>query len=262
VRSWSRVSCAVVVLVILVGGGGCGFAVKSREIATLEPTPRPARAGPTFVHHPRPQLSVSLAPFEDLGCARSREVEVCLTCEQGGLLTEMGCDEVCPVTDLLGGLEPRYPIAGCVTYPEDPDDDEVRYLRCGGGLMPRCMRYVIQREGGPALLSTEDELRDTYAPIETADEALGYAIAVTGRSAYFGLEFDPEYVYYVDVIEDTHVESVVDGYQVNLFRYRLIGCGPHETYALAIHVSVEGETTEESREPIYRDPREDDLCVD
>jgi hypothetical protein len=118
------------------------------------------------------------------------------------------------------------------------------------------------RNGAYELITTREQLRDIFAPIESADEALGYVVALTGRARYYGQEYDPAYEYEVDVIEDTHVETVDDGYWVHLFRYDTFGCGPHHTHALAYLVTREGEIVEETSEAIYRDPTEDDLCVD
>jgi hypothetical protein len=81
-------------------------------------------------------------------------------------------------------------------------------------------------------------------------------------SAYFDLELDPDYEYFVDEIEDTHVERVDDGFRVHLFHYQVFGCGPHETSALTYLVSESGEIEQLSAEAIYKDPEEDTLCVD
>ena len=75
-------------------------------------------------------------------------------------------------------------------------------------------------------------------------------------------ELDPNYEYFVDEIEDTHVETVDEGYRVHLFRYQVFGCGPHETTALTYLVRNSGDIEQISAEPIFKDPAEDDLCVD
>jgi hypothetical protein len=96
---------------------------------------------------------------------------------------------------------------------------------------------------------TEEGLRTLFAPIDSADEALGYAVAVTGLEARFGLS--PETLltasfsmesfrgFSVREIEDTYVETVPDGYLVHLFLETRL-CHGASLSAFAVHVSREG----------------------
>ena len=205
------------------------------------------RHGPTITHHPPPGTSVDFSPFEDAGCAASQASASCLDCE--------------PDAE-LGALTPAYSIAECILYPDGAEREAPGYLRCGGGLRPTCVRYVVWKDDSFEAITSEDDFRALFAPIKTPEEAHGYAIALSGHSAYYGLEFNPEYTYYVDQLEDTHVDTDDSGYRVHLYLYRWLGCGPHETYAIVHRITPEGRIAEESREPVFRDPREDDLCVD
>jgi hypothetical protein len=86
---------------------------------------------------------------------------------------------------------------------------------------------------------------------------------VTGLKDYYGLEFNPRYKYFVDdVIEDTHVDAVADGYLVHLFFNNVFSCGPHLTYAVDFHVTPKGYVEQLGMKPIFKDPREDNMCVD
>jgi hypothetical protein len=81
-------------------------------------------------------------------------------------------------------------------------------------------------------------------------------------SAYYSLEFDPTYEYFVNELEDTHVDVVENGYIVHLYRYQVFGCGPHNTSAVDLLITNQGFVEEVTREAVYKDPSEDDLCVD
>lgn len=221
----------------------------------------------TFIDHPRPEVVVDFSPFEEAGCPPNEYGA--RYCEQGSPLLTLGCDEIRKPSDLLGGLQPAYPIARCTIEPfldqdygdaDIPEDGTFFYTL--GGLYPRFVRYVVFKGGGFELIHNQEQLQALYAPIETEDEALAYALTVNQASAYFDLELDPELEYLVDTIEDTHVERVDEGFRVHLFHYQFIGCGPHETYALTYQVTTSGEIEEINAEPIYKDPAEDDLCVD
>ena len=177
----------------------------------------------------------------------------------------MGCYGVAEPPDLLGGLEPTYPIALCLVDANKHQIQRIKrigYFYTFGCIQPIFVRYVIWQDDRFHLIKTEDELREIFAPITTANEALAYAIAVEGPySAYYGLEYKPdEYEYLVGEMEDTHVETLTEGYLVHLFRYRLCGCGHHETHAVDFHVTNQGHIEETRSELSYRDLTQ--KCID
>jgi len=139
---------------------------------------------------------------------------------------------------------------------------EGKYFFNIGGSIPAYVRYVIFRDNQFELVETEDEFRSIFAPVAGPQEALSYALAVKHLSAYYGLGINSRYQYFVDEIEDTHVEERADGYLVHLFFYEVFGCGPHLTYKVDVNVTSQGYVTEIDRKPIYKDPSEDNLCVD
>ena len=65
----------------------------------------------------------------------------------------------------------------------------------------------------------------------------------------------------VDEIEDTHVETVADGYRVNLFSNAPYGGGPYYTSSVVYHVSHDGEIVQEVAEAVFSDP-DPDLYVE
>jgi hypothetical protein len=128
--------------------------------------------------------------------------------------------------------------------------------------MPQLARYVIERDGQFELLETQQNLKQAYAPIISETEALSYAIASTGLSAYFGFEAPRGFRYFVDKLEDSHVVATSQGYLVYLYDYQLCGCGPHTTSYVELEVLASGEIKETGRIPVFEDPEQDGLCVD
>ena len=53
-----------------------------------------------------------------------------------------------------------------------------------------------------------------------------------------------------------------DGYLVYLYTYRFCGCGPHPTSVVELRVTRSGEIEALSRQEVFRDPEEDNLCID
>ncbi|MCP4601044.1 MAG: hypothetical protein GY847_11050 [Proteobacteria bacterium] len=222
------------------------------------------------MNHSQPELDVDFSVFENGGCPPDQYGF--RDCETGSPLADLGCDRIRKPSNLLGALDPSYPITLCLVFPyrntEEPGAENARMLAEGkyffniGGVDPAYVRYVIFRNNQFELVETEDEFRSVFAPIATPEEALGYALAVRNLSAYYNLEPDPKYEYFVDEIEDTYVEETTGGYLAHLFFYEVFGCGPHLTYAADVEITTQGDVKEISREAIYKDPSEDDLCVD
>jgi hypothetical protein len=225
---------------------------------------------PEFVNHSRPALTVDFSVFETVGCPPDEYGR--MYCEGDSPLAALGCDRIRKPSELLGGLEPSFPIGVCLVEPyrntDEPESADARmpaegeYFYRTGGLYPIFVRYVLFGDDQLRLIETEEEFRGIFSPIDSPDEALSYALAVTNLSAYYNLEFNPDYEYFVNELEDTHVDVVEDGYIVHLYRYQAFGCGPHNTSAVDLLITNQGSVEEVAREAVYKDPSEDDLCVD
>ena len=74
----------------------------------------PALAGlgqdrvPEFINHPRPQMTVDYTPFKDAGCPKDESG--LQYCDPQGPMSALGCDRISAPSDLLGGLQPSYPL--------------------------------------------------------------------------------------------------------------------------------------------------------
>jgi hypothetical protein len=216
---------------------------------------------PEVENHPQPTLAVTLEAFQEAGCPPNEYGFE--TCPTESPLGRLGCEQLRDPGDMIGGLEPQLPIKICLVYGRGAERLPVgEYLYNEGCSMPMYVRYAIQRDGQLQVLKSEQDMQAVFAPIESEDEALSYAIAVTGLGVRYGLEARRGLRYLTDKLEDTYVTATPDGYLVHLFDYRLCGCGPHTTYSVDVLVSREGQVQELSREPAYEDPEEDGLCVD
>jgi hypothetical protein len=123
------------------------------------------------------------------------------------------------------------------------------------------------------LIGSREKLRDLFAPIESADEALSYALLATGYSTKYEPEdyrlavpgdCDPGpkgYRYYVDTLEDTHVVEVEGGYQVHLFDSQVFGCGPHPVWSVIVQVNHDGTITPDySRTMLFEEDGHRPMC--
>jgi hypothetical protein len=223
---------------------------------------------PRVINHDPPDLSVSFNEFQEVACPTDGNGN--LNCGEDHPLSALDCDAILYPSSLFGGLNPAYPFALCqidVIYGNSSNEtkaeiDGGEYFYYEGGLSGKYVRYVIFRNDEFLLLKSEKELRDVYAPIESPEEALSYALAVTNLSASYGIAVDPASKYVVDTIEDTFVTAARDGYDVLLYAYAAYGCGPHWTSAVLVHVSREGIIQELDRTNVFRDPNLDDVCFD
>ena len=133
--------------------------------------------------------------------------------------------------------------------------------------MHRCLRnqfirYLVFREGSIELVDSVDKLSQIYAPIDSADEALSYAIAATGYTALFDLGNRKKLEFYNPLIEPTSVTSADGSYKVTLFNTYLCGCGPHIIYSIDVTVNRDGTIEAADPQPAYSNPENDGLCID
>jgi hypothetical protein len=202
---------------------------------------------PCFVNHEPRELAGDPELFTQAGCWYDKSGRG--TCQHDSPLTQLGCDAI---GKPYGGLAP--PITRCSVSPGSGCDFS---YDCHEDFCQFC--YVALQDGQYVLIETEDELQEVFAPIQSGDEVLSYALAVmAGRprwdgSAYYGLELDPGLEYSVDVIEDTHVETVADGYLIRLYRYQRWGCDHPTFYAIDVLVTPEGNVTPVGGEAVHED---------
>ena len=127
---------------------------------------------------------------------------------------------------------------------------------------PVYIRYVIFRNSKFQLIKTISEFQSIFAPIESTDEALSYALATNSLSAQFGLGVDPRVKYLANRIEDTHAVTTTDGFVINLYHYELCGCGPHIMSVVDVSVTKQGDINQSEPKKVFDDLTKAAVCVD
>ena len=231
---------------------------------TATVAPATSESGPRVINHTRPDLKVDFAPFENAGCPPENRI-----CRADSDLYKLGCNSIRPVSELMGGLKPAFPIAVCQydpnSRPELADKStppRSEYFYSTGGLLQQYVRYVVFKDNRLQLAKNPDEFRAVFGSVDSENEALAFALAMSRLYAQYGTTLDQKYTYETSAMEDTFVKATSDGYLVHLYDYQVFGCGPHYYYAVDVSVKRDGQTQEASRIKIYRDSKLDRLCVD
>jgi len=165
-------------------------------------------------------------------------------------LVALGCDQLKSPRFFLGGLDPTNPVLECIHEGGEPPDQT--YFKQVPGLDTRYRSYVLYQDGTFRLLIKKSEFKVIFAPVESSDEAISYAMAMTSLEARFDLDRNPNVDYLVKRIEETHAEETAEGYLVYLFdgSHRM-GCEVHPFYAVIVLVTTEGDVHEVARQKIY-----------
>lgn len=213
---------------------------------------------PEVQNHPTPVITLDAGGFDTAPCNPENGDG---NCDPQSELGSLGCDQIRTPGDLLGGLQPFYPMRLCLTG-KPGATPPAQFVYKEGCLLAKFVRYVIYKDGQYRLIQSVADLQETYAPIQTEKEALSYALAATGLGVRYGLQAERGLRYYVDDLQDTFVRQTEQGYLARLYDYKLCGCGPHPTYAVDILITTDGQLEEISRVKVYEDPEEDNLCVD
>ncbi len=229
--------------------------------AVLALCPACAPRLPEIIHHDPPEMpAVDLSPFFADGC-QSGSVGA-LNCPEDSRPGQLDCTYLESPDALLGGLQPAYPLVECQLGYDRYDPNSTPFIFDKGCLDHRWVQYAIYRDGQYQILQTFSDFQAAFAPVESRDEALSYALAVTGLQARFDLETPPEYRYEVNRIEETRVEETDSGYRVYLFSYSVCGCGPHYFRQVAVDVTRDGQIERSAPLNLFRDPRMDKVCGD
>jgi len=188
--------------------------------------------------------SINVQRLEQAGCARKGDQP----CAE---LIALGCDDINGPRFYLGGLQPPYAVMECIHESGEPPNPA--YFKQLPGLDTRVRSYVVFQEGKYRLIIKKSEFKEIFAPVESSEEALSYAMAMTSLQARFDIDPNAEVDYLVDVIEETHAEETPEGYLVYLFDWsHEMGCDTHPFYAVKVLVTPEGDVQEVERQEIYR----------
>ncbi len=166
-------------------------------------------------------------------------------------------DTISPAWNDLGSLSPSVPIAFGEKYGYDGQG-----IFKKGCMFPSHYTLIVKTDTGYLQLKTFDDIKNFYAPIESKEEALSYSILCTGYYPQYNFDIPLFYRKYKTIINTTYVVKNDNVYEVQLFYYQLCGCGPHYHYAVVLRVSEKGDILSEDYIKLYKNPKEDKLCVD
>ena len=242
----------------LLGLAACSSSMTPTVQPTAKPTTPPT---PQIINHTRPVIPrVNTEVFRQAAGLPFGEAPINTYIEsiaKTSPLASLDCYAISEPDALIGALDPAYPMVACSTTTEVD-----RGLYRIGCMMPGVMRYVVYREGKFQSIGSREEFQALYAPITSENEALSYAIALTGDEAKYGLDASAGYRIFMSELEDTHVVKVDNGYQINLYEYSLCGCGPHPYKVVNLVITTDGSLIVRSRGRAFEDPKDDGLCVD
>ncbi len=197
----------------------------------------------TVIEHPPLDWSINAQRLRETGCLPPLQE----SCPQ---LAALGCDAIQTPGFYLGGLQPPVAVMECIHANGEPPSRD--YFKQPPGLDPGYRSYAVIQDGMYRLIIKQSEFKSLFAPVESTDEALSYAMAMTSLEARFDIDPDANVEYRVDEIEETHAEETPNGYLVRLFDWsHRMGCDTHPFYAVDVLVTREGDVREVAREEIY-----------
>ena len=204
----------------------------------------------TIIDYPPLDWAINGGRLAEMGC----KGDLHQSCPE---LVALGCDQLKSPRFYLGGLDPPYPVLECIHESGEPPDQA--YFKQVPGLDARFRSYVIYQDGVFRLLIKQSEFKTAFAPVDSAEESLSYAMAMTSLEARFDLDPNADVDYLVRSIEETHAVETAEGYLVYLFdgSHRM-GCDDHPFYSVIVLVTPEGDVREVERQKIY----ESYACID
>jgi hypothetical protein len=206
-------------------------------------SPTPARTV-SIIEYPPLNWSLGAQRLRDTGC----EGKLADACAE---LIALGCDETSVPGFYIGGLQPPYAVMECIHASGEPPNRE--YFRQPAGMDTRLRSFAVWQDGRYRLIIRKSEFQAIFAPVDSTDEAISFAMALSSLSARFDLDPHAQVDYLVDVIQETHAEQTPDGTLVYLFDTdREMGCGEHSFYAVQVLVTPEGQAHEVERQEIYK----------
>jgi hypothetical protein len=169
-----------------------------------------------------------------------------------------GCMQTSNASRALENLSPQLPLVECLFLSKDYNSEEGIVRE--GCMMPLFRRYIAKQGEELMLISSREEFLSIFAPVETKEEALAFAVALTSSLPRYDTSVPEGYFPVMSSIRPTYEKETEEGYLVHLFDSELCGCGSHPYYAIDYLVTKAGNVTELSREKVYDSTMQ--ICVD
>jgi hypothetical protein len=193
--------------------------------------------------------------FLDAGCIAE---DYSLNCDGLGLDQRFSCMKIINASQTLENLSPQLPTVECLFRSEDYNSQEGIVRE--GCMMPLFRRYIARQGEEFKLIESIEDFRSIFAPVETKEEALAFAVALTRSLPRYDISVPEDYFPVSSSITPTYAKETEGGYMVHLFDSEICGCGSHPYYAIDYLVTRDGNVTELSREKVYDSNMQ--ICVD
>jgi hypothetical protein len=214
---------------------------------------------PTFVPHDPPNFEFEYSEIEQFTqCTYEMGDARLIDCSETSPIEDLGCDYIFGSDVYLQGLDPAVSVLGICARTTG-----LYYAGCGT-LDETQVNWILLQSQELVLVESVDQLREMFQPIESADEALSYAMLATGKKAVFDVGPDtwtPNASFAERIIEGTYVESVPDGYIVHLFDDDACSCTPWLVNRVDVLVKRDG-TVSAGPPQFLLEYGGDNMCVD
>ena len=208
---------------------------------------QPVYATPEFIPYPTPQgMEHSADTLIGFGC--ELDYWGWATCPPDNPLQRFGCDIFVDPR----GLDPdALLVANCKKETEEHEAVKINGLYLTGCAFRTENRYIFEIGGQYVLVSSTDELKRLFTPIDSTQEAVAYAQLATGLDATYSFEYDPTLMYFHETITATQAIQTGDAFDVNLFDMVSCGCEPWFNNQITIRVDRTGRVTWLDAVPIF-----------
>ncbi|MDD4652484.1 MAG: hypothetical protein PHQ34_09665 [Methanothrix sp.] len=193
--------------------------------------------------------------FIDSGCIGEG---YSLNCDSLGLKEKFGCMQIVNASRELDNLSPCLPIVECLYLGNDSGPSQ-GILR-EGCMMPLFRKYIVKQGEDFKLIESAADFKSEFAPVETKEEALAFAVALTSSMSRYDTSAPEGYFSVSSKITPTYSNETENGFIVHLFDSELCGCGTHPYYAVDYLVSRDGNVTEIARQEVFNSTRM--ICFD
>lgn len=212
---------------------------------------RPVNTTPEFISFPSPQsLEHTADPLAGIGC--ELDTWGWATCPLDNPLQHFGCDFLVTPRGIGSDLDPdTVLVAKCLVRTDEYETSKINGVYLTGCAFRTENRYIFEIDGQYVLVSSADELKQQFTPINSPQEAVSYAQLVTGLQAIYSFNYDPTLMYFQETITATRVIQSDDVFKMNLFSMDGCGCEPWFTTQITIQVDRAGQVTWLDAVPIF-----------
>jgi len=221
---------------------------------------RPVESTPEFIAYATPLPSPGSSDLlVQEGCRLNESGNI--ACPQESPLSRFGCDYFHDPEGIDFGLEPKIPlVATCEIMTEEWEAASAGGVYLAGCAFKREIHYIFKIEDEYVLVSSKEQLKDLFTPIDSPEEAVSYAQMVTGVDAFYSFAYNPTFMYFHESIEGTHATQTDGGFEMNLFNFAACSCEPFINSQIDIQVDREGQVTWVDAIPVFMTTGE--VCVD